>query len=143
MSSIAKSVAALRIIGDSLVPEEVTALIGSEPTSSYRKGDVKRLPSGKNLVRKTSMWLLEVTDREPEDINAQVMEILAITTPDLAIWRNLCQQYKIDLFCGLFMDSSNEGFCLSAATLMALGERGIKIDFDVYASTQEAESAGL
>jgi hypothetical protein len=41
------------------------------------------------------------------------------------------------------MENSNEGICMSEVTLMALGERGIKIDFDIYAPTQEAESAGL
>jgi hypothetical protein len=139
MPSIAKSVATLRILGDSLIPEEITAIIGSTPTSSYRKGDVKLLPGGQKIVRKSGMWLLEVRDRAPEDINAQVLEIIDNTTQDLPIWRSLCQRYEVNLFCGLFMGESNEGISLSVSTLLALGERGIEIDFDVYAPTQETK----
>jgi hypothetical protein len=143
MPGIAKSVVTLRIFGDTLLPEEVAPLIGSAATNSYRKGDVERMRSGRTLVRKTGVWQLQVNDREPEDINAQVAEILARLTPDLSVWRSLCQQYEVDLFCGLFMNDSNEGLSLSVPTLMALGERGIELGFDVYGPTRELESNAL
>jgi hypothetical protein len=137
MPVIEKSVATLRIFGDNLVPEELTALLGVAPTSSYRKGDTHVTRSGSRVVRKTGMWRLEASDREPEDINAQVSELLDRATPDLDVWRGLSQKYDIDLFCGLFMDNTNEGFSLSPTALIALGLRGIEIGFDVYAPSRE------
>jgi hypothetical protein len=137
MPSIAKSVATLRVFGDTLVPEEVTALLGVVPTSGYRKGDVRPVRGGSSITRKTGMWRLEVNDREPEDINAQVTELLVRLSPDLDVWQQLSQKYKIDLFCGLFMDTTNEGLCLSPSTLMALGERRIMLGLDIYDPSRE------
>ena len=81
------SVASLRIFGDALVPSDVTARIGATPTWSYQKGDVKVTRSGRELVRKNGMWLLESSDKEPEDLNSQVVELLACLTKDIAAWK--------------------------------------------------------
>jgi len=43
----------------------------------------------------------------------------------------------MDLFCGLFMKESSEGFSISPATLAMLGERGIELQFDIYAPINE------
>lgn len=137
MTAIAESVASLRIFGDGLIPEAVTARIGAAPTRSYRKGDVERTRSGRELVRKTGMWLLEVPRKEPEDLNAQVAEILSRLTQDIEVWKALTQDFELDLYCGLFMDSTNDGFCLSASTLAAFGERGIELAIEVYAPIPE------
>jgi len=137
MPAITESVASLRIFGDSLLPEAVTGRIGATPTSSYRKGDVEHMRSGRELVRKTGMWLLEAPKKEPEDLNAQVAEILSRLTQDIEVWKALAREFEVDLYCGLFMDSTNEGLCLSASTLAALGERGIELAIEVYAPIPE------
>jgi Domain of unknown function (DUF4279)/SEC-C motif len=137
MPRITKSVATLRVFGDELIPELVSALLGATPTDSYRKGEVKLLRGGKELIHKTGMWRLGVPDREPEDLDGQVSELLAGLTPDLDVWRDLTELNQVDLFCGLFMDESNEGFGLSVSTLSALAERGIELDLDVYAPSKE------
>ena len=137
MPSIARSVTSLRIFGDALVPQEVTARLGATPTKCYRKGDVERTGSGKEIVRKTGMWLLEAEDKEPEDLSSQVAEILSRLTPDPEVWRALSGDFQVDLFCGLFMNESNEGFCLSPSTLASLAERGIEMILDVYAPDRE------
>ena len=137
MPAIAESTAALRISGDGLIPEAVTACIGAMPTSSYRKGDVRQKRGGGELIRKTGMWLLEVPRKEPEDLNAQVAEILSRLTQDIAVWKALTQEFEVDLYCGLFMGNTNDGLCLSAATLAALGDRGIELAMEVYAPIPE------
>ncbi len=45
----------------------------------------------------------------------------------------LASRFDIDLFCGWFMAGGNEGVELSPATLLALGERGIRLGIDLYA----------
>jgi hypothetical protein len=125
MSAIEESTAALRIFGDGLIPEAISARIGAMPTSAYRKGDVQQNRGGE-LIRKTGMWLLEASRKEPEDLNAQVAEILSRLTQDIAVWRAITQEFEVDLYCGLFMETTNNGLCLSASTLAALGDRGIK-----------------
>lgn len=141
MSAIGRSVAALRISGDALDPNEITVQIGSRPTTSYRKGDVRKTPRGGEIVRRFGMWLLEAEERKPGDVNAQIQEILSRVTPDLAVWKALSQKWDIDIFFGLFMNESNEGFPLSPSVMTSLGERNITIGFDIYAPSRELESA--
>lgn len=132
--------ATLRIMGDDLAPEEITKLLGCPSTKSQAKGEVIR---GKNTHRErianTGMWQLTASDREPEDLNGQVLDLLSKLTPDLIVWSAIRQRFKIDLFCGLFMKESNEGAVISPETLRFLGERGIELSLDIYAPTKEVE----
>ena len=83
------------------------------------------------------MWALEAGDATPENLDQQVVELLSKLSADLAVWRALSQRFAIDLYCGLFMEHSNEGAEISAATLKALGERGIALGLEIYGPTQE------
>jgi hypothetical protein len=133
MAHLAKSAASLRIIGDDLNPEEITSLLGCEPTQGQRKGEAiigKKI--GSVRVARTGLWRLGVADSDPAEIDAQIGEILGRLSSDLKVWRDLASRFEMDLFCGLFMDCSNEGIEISAESLLALGERGIKIGLDIY-----------
>jgi hypothetical protein len=128
-----RSVVAFRIYGDDLVPSEVTALLGCEPTVGYSKGDVRiGKKTGSQYVEKTGRWSLSADDRRPEDIAAQIEEILAKLSQDLAIWSQLKSKYKLDFFCGIFMGSSNDGLELPPALLGHISERGIILGLDIY-----------
>lgn len=85
-------------------------------------------------IAKTGSWRFHATERVPGDLDAQVSEILDQLTPDLGVWASL-SRYEPDLFCGIFMASSNDGLPLSAKALLALGERGIALDLDIYDSS--------
>ena len=75
---------------------------------------------------------LKSSDHEPEDLDGQVQELLGKLTQDLKVWAALAQQFQIDMFCGPFMQSANEGATLSPDTLAAMGNRGIKLSLDIY-----------
>jgi Domain of unknown function (DUF4279) len=137
MAQLARSVATLRIIGDHLVPDEVSTLLGSSPTHAQRKGDQIPIRGGERVAR-FGMWRLAATDTEPEDVNSQVTEILEKLTSDLASWRSVAGQFQVNLFCGWFMQEGNEGLSISPANLVALGERGIELDLDIYAPSADA-----
>ena len=85
------------------------------------------------------MWSLSASDSEPENIDAQVSEILAKLTDDLVAWKKLSEKHDIDLFCGLFMEASNEGLSISPATLNSLGARGIELALDIYGPDEAEE----
>ena len=133
MANIHHSAASLRIIGDDLIPDEISKALGCTPTKSQVKGE--QLKTSKNGVIKFAtfgMWNLKANRAEPENLNNQVNEILAKLTPDLAIWLSLSKKYKVEMFCGLFMQNENDGLCLSPITLMELGSRGIELGLDIY-----------
>jgi hypothetical protein len=137
MAHLARSVAALRIIGDDLVPEEVSSLLGAPPTRAERKGEAIPTKTGERIA-KTGGWRLEAMATEPENLDAQVSELLSLLTSDLEVWHTLRERYRLDLFCGWFMNESNEGVSISPSTLLALGQRGIELGLDIYAPSPDA-----
>ena len=141
MAALAHSRATLRLFGDDLVPEEITALLGAEPTRTTFRGQVNELGKVPKIWR-TGSWRLEAPDAEPANPDGQIAEILDELTPDLDVWRSLTARFKVDLFCGWFMAGGNEGVSLSPDTLRALGERGILLDIDLYGGGGDEDDAG-
>jgi hypothetical protein len=135
MAQLDRSSATLRISGDDLDPDRVTELLGCTPTKAQRKGDTFTNPtSGYTRTAKVGMWRLEAADRMPEDLDGQIAEILSKLTPALDVWRALSERYELDLFCGFFLDKTNEGLDVSSESLLALGQRGISLGMDIYAT---------
>lgn len=78
------------------------------------------------------MWRLSATDCEPENLNEQVSELLGRVTSDPLVWKELTTRFRVDLFCGWFMGSGNEGVEISPSTMLALAQRGIQLSLDIY-----------
>jgi Domain of unknown function (DUF4279) len=134
MAAIEKSVVTLRISGDTLVPAEITQLLGAAPTAAETKGaEIIGPQTGIRRIAKTGMWRLSADSREPEDMDAQIEELLSHLTPDLKVWHRMAASWDIDLFCGVFMGESNDGLILSPRSLTAPGERHIELQPDIYA----------
>ena len=136
MAQIRQSAVALRIIGDDLIPDEVTALLGTSPTNAVVKGETGKHIVGPKVgdvrVARSGMWTLDASDREPEDMNSQIQEILSRMTSDLSVWQSITKRFRVDLFCGLWLTGSESGMSLSPQSLAALGERGIELAMCIY-----------
>jgi hypothetical protein len=87
----------------------------------------------------TKRWRLSAPDSPGSDLDGQVLWILSRLSPDLAGWKNLTSKYKMDLFCGLFLERPNRGVSLKPDTMRQLAERNLKIGFDIYAPDESAE----
>ena len=133
MGPVQKSVATLRISGDDVIPAELTKLLGHAPSAAQEKGELIRRTGAERIAR-IGMWRLISAEREPEELDEQIGELLNKLTDDMEVWRDLAGKYRIDLFCGLFMGSGNEGLSVSLSSLLALGQRGIELALDIYAS---------
>lgn len=133
MAYLNRAAATLRIVGDDLIPSEVSALLGAEPTLAREKGSEWLTPIGKTRIATTGQWHLHVADTEPGNLDAQVAELLEKLNSDLSVWGKLGARFEIDLFCGWFMRGGNEGIAISPHTLKILGERGIMLGIDLYA----------
>ena len=138
MAMLGESAACLRIVGDDLVPEEITRLLGGTPTHFHVKGE-QRVSKAAARPRpyKSGMWRLNAKDCIPENVDGQIEEILGQLTDDLTVWKTLAEDYEIDLFCGWFMTGSNEGLSISPKWLLALGSRGIELSLNLYAGSGE------
>ncbi|MDG9670150.1 DUF4279 domain-containing protein [Hahella sp. CR1] len=133
MAHLSRSVVSFRVFGDDLIPEEITNILGCEPTHGQTKGDVIiAKKTGHKRTASTGLWRIRAISREPGNIDDQVREIFDQLTSDPDVWKVLSERYSMDLFCGLFMDVDNEGLLISPHTLRLLGSRGISLDFDIY-----------
>ena len=122
----------LRFFGDDLDPDVVSSMIGAQPTSSCRKGDLFR---GKvaERVERTGKWLLSLPEKQGESFEPQIDALLDALTQDLAVWRELTRKYKTDLLCGVWLRRSNRGMGLSPRLMARLAERGLHLGLDIYA----------
>lgn len=127
----------LGFYGDDLDPVEITAGLGVQPTVGMRKGVSWATPSGRQKIALTGFWRLNTGDCEPADLNGQINELLNGLSSDLTVWRSLSARFGGRIFCGIFLDSSNEGFDLKPETLSRLSERGLLIDFDIYGEVSQ------
>lgn len=83
------------------------------------------------------MWTLDGPETEPADIDTQVGVLLPRITDDLGIWHELAATFDVSLFCGWFMRYGNEGIVIAPETLLALAERRIVLDLDIYAGDDD------
>jgi len=135
MSTVHNTVASLRFFGDDLDPGEITRLLGASPTVGVRKGGVWLTASGAEKIARRGSWRLNVEDRSPGNLDAQIAELFGPLTTDLAVWHELSSRFDADIFLGLFLQESNEGISLAPDTLRAVGSRGLLLDMDIYGAT--------
>jgi hypothetical protein len=64
VAELARAVAALRIMDEDLVPSDVSALLGCEPTKGWAKGDTLT-SHGVTRTARFGMWSLQADESEP------------------------------------------------------------------------------
>jgi hypothetical protein len=125
----------LRILGDHLDPDEVSAILGCQPESVERKGKPVLRPDGTVArIGKTGAWRLELSpaDTDEWDCGEAIMVLMSRLPAGVEIWRSLTQRFRVDVSVALSMESRNKGFLLSPQVMRCLGERGIEVGFDIY-----------
>ena len=126
----------LRIVGDKLDPEQITSILKCAPTRSYLKGRSITTPSGNTWIPKTGRWALSIHSKDYKGGEIELEEGLKILLgrlpSDAKLWRSLTAKYDVDVFCGLFLETSNRGFGLSANASKMLSHRNLDIGFDLY-----------
>ena len=137
MDNLKRASVTLLIRDDDLVPEELTALLGREPEHAVRKGEsfISRGWPGRELTAKTGMWHAGSGWREPPNIDEQITELLRSLPDSLNLWNDLHKRFDCYVTVGVYFDDDSwtGGIVLEAETLRMLGERGLAIDFDMYA----------
>lgn len=132
MSAVHETSVTLRLRGEDLDPHTITALLGAEPTLAARKNGTWHTPNGKAVVARQGFWHLEAERLCPGDLNLQIASLLSKMTDDLSVWQQLTSTYRADLFCGLFLSETNQGIEIEPDTLVMAGQRGLRLDLDIY-----------
>ncbi|WP_421846692.1 DUF4279 domain-containing protein [Novosphingobium sp.] len=93
--------------------------------------------SPRKIPARTGFWRLQVADREPGNLDAQIKELFSMVSSDLGVWQILTQRFRADIFCGFFMNETNEGGSLERDTLEAMAQRRITLEFDIYGPSSD------
>lgn len=134
MVGIHGTAVSLGFFGDDLDPDEISNRLGATPTFGVLKGATWRTPRGNEGIARTGSWRLQVPRSVPGDLLGQVEAIFALLTRDTAIWQELSARFSGRLFCGLFLEEGNEGLRICSKTLAEIADRGLYLDFDIYAA---------
>ena len=82
-------------------------------------------------------WRLQAPSRSDGNLDAQIVALLSQLPDDLAVWHKLSERYRADIFCGLFMQTSNDALSLEVSTFQMLSDRKLKLEIDIYCSTED------
>jgi hypothetical protein len=126
----------LRISGESLIPSSISTIIGIEPDFSHTKNEPILDKEG-NIARraKTGQWHLnhERTLTDEWNCNYAIMELMNKINVNDSIWKEIVNQYKVDIYVSLTMqEGRNKGFQLEPELMRNLGIKGISLGFDIY-----------
>ena len=140
MTKLFKTAASLVFIGDDLIPDEITNALQKAPSRSRTKGKKIAYPVREDVrIAKFGNWVLQAERVSPGDLDAQIKQLLYGSTEDLQIWNSLSSKYDARIFCGLWLKEGNERIAISSETIRDLADRGLDIDFDIYASDSEPD----
>ena len=128
----------LRIKGETLDPEEITRLLGADPTRSRKKGDIRPHPRW-HIEERAGSWQLESSLEPGIALEQHINTLLDKVTSDLSVWTELAVRFGMDLYCGLFLDSWNRGLELSPETLQRITERHLTLGLDIYSDWTDDE----
>jgi len=122
--------ASLRILGETLQPDQIGAALGLVATRSHIKGE----PRSKKhkAVWRESAWLLQSALGDESDLADHLKWLLDKLEPKLDVITELSKKYKVDLFCAFSSGNGQGGFGLDSATLKRIAGLGIGLCLDLY-----------
>jgi hypothetical protein len=99
-------VASLRIHGDNLPFEEISARLGVKPTMMRRKGDRR---SSKSPVYLDDAWHFQPGLPETASLEQHIDALWQIVKPHVEYLKSLKHRYKVDVFCGYRSNCDHAG----------------------------------
>ena len=129
----------LNFYSEHLDKDEITSLIGKEPTKSWNPGERHPVGNSKRTrITDWGKWYL-TTERDSKDLNQKICELLEGLTKDLGRWKELTSRYETWIGVAGYMQNWNRSFSLKPETMNELAERNLEVVFDIYYDPDEEE----
>jgi len=122
--------ASLRISGDTLRPDQVSALLGLEATQSGVKGEL--FSNRHSAVRRTSFWILQSPLSESLPVEEHLQWLLNLIEPKVEFIGSLAEKWRVDFFCGFSSGNGQGGTIFDPILLRRLAHLGIPLVLDLY-----------
>ena len=88
--------ATLRIFGDNLDMEEISARLGLQPTNSHRKGERR---SNRSLGYRHDLWSYRPAVKETEPLHEHINVLWGLLKPRKRYLLRLKKSVSVDVFC--------------------------------------------
>lgn len=126
--------ASLRISGDIKSIEEITDIVGVQPTHTHRKGEKRS-----NLAKpnKHDMWCFEPHIDENEKLTKHLCALWAAIGQNAHRIKKLKDKYNVDIFCGYRSNCDHAGFELTPQSLTIFQELEIPFNVSVIVISSE------
>jgi hypothetical protein len=120
-------------MGDEVDPSEITRLYGLTPKFAASRGEQVQRGS-RTVTHRSGIWTYGLAeDPSPEwELEDAIVALLSRFPDDATLWQDLGTRFRLDVFCGLFMGTDNQGTVLSPQTLGMLAARNLALDLDIY-----------
>jgi hypothetical protein len=131
----------LRVMHESLEVEEVTKLLGIEPTSVQQASDPATLKAGRKA--RCPGWFLESADHvKSRDCREHIQWLLDRIGGSASVLSELSRRgYLVDICCRWDSSWGHGGPTMDSAQMIQLGQLGVEFWFDVYFGETNAADA--
>src|SRR6185295_12993680 len=99
----------LRVFGDDVDPSHITNLLGRTADRARRKGDTILMPSGNTRIASSGSWIVEFDPPSEMTVDEAISALLSTMADDESIWKQLTNDFKVDLVCDVFVRGANQG----------------------------------
>ena len=117
---------------------DITKCMGLEPTRAWNKGDPGRY---KNEMSFSGWDLYSPMPRGDKAIDEQLEALLPVLEQRAAAIHDIAKKYQAGISCVGYFNNFSPGFHLSRETVSRIAALGLSVDFDLYCSNDELESA--
>ena len=131
--------ATLRIFGQNLGHEAITATLGLDPTHSHKQGDIKY----RNSPFEFDMWSYKVPVERTQPLEKHINFLWEQIKAHKEYLLELKKNYTVDVFCGYRSDSSTAGIEVPYTCLEMFTELQIPFGVSIIVTGNELEEALL
>jgi hypothetical protein len=132
--------ASLTVNDDDLEPDQVTRLLGQEPTRKQCRGvPLLRADGSVRSIPQYGRWVRELKPSQTDewDITEIVYLLFEGLPHDLSVWHQVAALGKIRVTFGLNIPDSSRDFELAHDLMRFLSERRASIWFDIYCEQED------
>jgi len=129
----------LRITADDLDPNQITQLLGCQPTSSHRRGDTF---GKRGYSYKFGQWMLstERLDFRTGKCCEEAFDEFVRSLPDSpTAWNRIAADYNAQVYICVWIRTWNRDFDISAFALGELARRKLQIHIDTYLESDDED----
>lgn len=119
----------LKILDESLLPEQITEQLGICPSKTWHKGD---LVPNTSIRKRENGWEIESTLPKEVLPSEHIQHILSVIKPAYFQFQDYSQKYYCELSCAIYFDEERPDIFLDKNLMRQLADLNLNLDIDIY-----------